>query len=198
MARDEKHAHSAGGDGGGELQPTKQLDLPTYGSDGDAPEGCLFWHTGESAAKYKDSGGTVRGVTSDSRVAVSEDGAEIVANPTDINFGPGAAASDDGDGTVTVSVPSRTFATEGPNSFTNSGNDPTGQDSVSFANAYDPDAVHIGVGAHHTTDSDTELAASLASYNTDASGNVTGANIDYFDPGGAQFDIRWWVFGVVA
>lgn len=54
------HNHSGGGEGGATLVPAVRLDLPTVAADADAPDGTLFFHTGDNEYKFKDSGGAIR------------------------------------------------------------------------------------------------------------------------------------------
>ena len=51
------------------------------------------------------TGGTVKNLSdieADTRINVSDDGTEVVSEPTDVNFGDNVSVTDDGDGTVTV------------------------------------------------------------------------------------------------
>lgn len=131
------HSHGAGGDGGGILVPADRLDPPEYATDADAPNGTLYFHTADGETKYKTPDGTVLGVSADTRVAISEDGAELVANPTDLNFGSNLDAADDGDGTVTVSAPARsTVASE-----TDDGSDVTYHSLNSISSENSPQAL---------------------------------------------------------
>ena len=53
------------------------------------------------------TGGTVKNLSdiepnTDTRINVSDDGTEVVSEPTDVNFGDNVSVTDDGDGTVTI------------------------------------------------------------------------------------------------
>ena len=51
------------------------------------------------------TGGTVKNLSdieADTRINVSDDGTEVVSEPTDVNFADNVSVTDDGDGTVTI------------------------------------------------------------------------------------------------
>lgn len=101
----------------------------------------------------------------DTQSNVSNDGSEVVASASDINFGTNLTASDDGDGTATVDADDR-WALDGTQTDTG-----VNTSTYTISGSYDILEFHV------------EIDASNAGMNLRANGD-TGSNYDYTDQGG--------------